>query len=216
MRVLIIGGSGQTGSLVIDEALQRGHTITALVRNPLSLSPQKGLTIVKGTPLEPSDIEKAFTAIQGDLPKAVIVTLASPKEKGTRIMADAHENLVVAMKSHRVSKIATLSSFGTGSSLENLSVVMRLAIPKTGLAHSYADHNLVDEIMKKSGLNYVLLRPSRLTPGEKAPVQFYGNDGKGAGCFAGLGGVSRASVAACLVDAVEKNTWNRSTPVISN
>jgi putative NADH-flavin reductase len=216
MHVLVIGGSGQTGSLVLDEASQRGHTITALVRNPSSLPAREGLTIVKGTPLEASDIERAFTAVQGDLPEAIIVTLSSPKEKGARVMADAHDNLVASMKRHSVSKIATLSSFGTGSSLENISVVMRLAIPTTGLAYSYADHNLVDEIMKKSGLDYVLLRPSRLTMGERAPVQFYGNDGKGAGCFAGLGGISRASVAACLVDAVEKNTWDRSTPVISN
>lgn len=131
-------------------------------------------------------------------------------------MADAHNNLVVAMRRYGVSKIATLSSFGTGSSLENISVVMRVAIPRTGLAYSYADHNLVEGIVKKSDLDYVLLRPSRLTLGEKAPVRFYGNDGKGSGCLAGLGGISRATVAACLVDAVEKDTWNRSTPVISN
>ena len=40
MRVLVIGGSGQTGRLVIDEALQRGHKITALIRNPLCTSSQ--------------------------------------------------------------------------------------------------------------------------------------------------------------------------------
>jgi hypothetical protein len=51
---------------------------------------------------------------------------------------------------------------------------------------------------------------------KKAPVQFHGDDGKGLGVFAGMGGISRASVAACLVDAVEKSTWDRSTPVISN
>lgn len=131
-------------------------------------------------------------------------------------MADAHNNLISAMKRHGVSKIATLSSFGTGSSLDNISVLMQIAIPRTGLAHSYADHNLVDETVKKSGLDYVLLRPSRLTMGEKAPVRFFGDDGKGAGCFAGIGGISRASVAACLVDAAEKNDWNQRTPVISN
>jgi Putative NADH-flavin reductase len=79
MRVLVIGGSGQTGHLVIDEALQRGHKITALIRNPSTLPAKEGLTIVKGTPLEPSNIESAFNAVQGDIPSAVIVTLASPQ-----------------------------------------------------------------------------------------------------------------------------------------
>ena len=216
MRVLVIGGNGQTGRLVIDEALQRGHKITALIRNPSALPAMEGLTIVKGTPVEPSNIESAFNAVQDDLPTAVIVTLSSPKEKGTRVMSDAHRNLVASMKRHGVSKIATLASFGVGSSLANITVIMRWAISNTSLGHTFADHNNVDEILKKSGLKFVVLRPARLTMAKKAPVRFLGDDGKGLGVFAGLGGISRASVAACLVDAVEKSTWDRSTPVISN
>ncbi|KAJ5218193.1 flavin reductase [Penicillium cinerascens] len=216
MRVLVLGGSGQTGRLVIDEALQRGHKITALIRNPSALPVMEGLTIVKGTPVEPSDIESAFTAVPGDLPTAVIVALGSAKEKGTRVMSQTHENLVAAMKRHGISKIATVSSFGVGSSLANITVIMKWAISNTSLGYSFADHTQVDGILKKSELNFVLLRPVRLTMGKKAPVRFLGDDGKGLGMFAGLGGISRASVAACLVDAVEKSTWDRSTPVISN
>jgi putative NADH-flavin reductase len=216
MRILLIGGNGLTGLFVIDEALRRGHKITALVRNPSTLTAKEGLKIVKGTPLEPSDIESAFNAVPGDLLTAVIVTLGSPKEKGTRIMADSHENLIDAMKRHDVSKIATLASFGVGSSLPNITVLMRWAISNTGLAHSFADHENVDKILKNSGLDFVLLRAARLTMGKKAPVQFLGDDGKGLGCFAGMGGISRASVAACLVDAVEKSTWDGRTPVITN
>ncbi|KAH8693661.1 putative flavin reductase [Talaromyces proteolyticus] len=216
MRILVIGGNGQTGRFVVDEALQRGHKITALIRNPSTLAAKEGLRIVKGTPLEPSDIESAFNAVQGDPPTAVIVTLGSSKEKGARIMTDTHENLIAAMKRHGVSKIATLSSFGVGSSLPNITVIMRWAISNTGLANSFADHNHVDEILKRSGLKFVLLRAARLTMGKKAPVQFLGDDGKGLGVFAGMGGISRASVARCLVDAVEKSTWDGRTPVITH
>lgn len=216
MRILVIGGSGQTGRLVIDEALQRGHKITALMRNPSALPAMEGLNIVKGTPVEPSNIESAFNAVQGDPPTAVIVTLSSPKEKGARVLSLTHENIMAVMKRYRVSKIATLSSFGVGSSLAHINFMMRWAISSTSLRYPFADHNYVDEILKKSDLKFVLLRPARLTMAKKAPVHFLGDDGKGLGIFAGLGGISRASVAACLVDAVEKNTWNRSTPVISN
>lgn len=216
MRVLVLGGSGQTGRLVIDEALQRGHKVTALIRNPSALPAKEGLNIVKGTPVDPSNIESAFNAVPGDPPTAVIVTLSTQNEKGTRVMSHSHENLVAAMKKHGAFKIATLSSFGVGSSLANITVLMKWAISNTSLRHAFADHNHVDEILKKSELKFVLLRPARLTMGKKAPVRFLGDDGKGLGMFAGLGGISRASVAASLVDAVEKSTWDRSTPVISN
>jgi putative NADH-flavin reductase len=216
MRVLVIGGNGESGRFVIDEALQRGIKVTALIRNPSTLPAKEGLTIVKGTPVEPSDIERAFNAVKGDLPTAVIVTLASPKVKGTRIMTTAHENLIATMKRHGVSKIATLSSFGVGSSFPNITVLMRFAISCTSLRHTFEDHHQVDETLKKSGFQFVLFRAARLTMAKKAPVQFFGDDGKGLGVFAGLGGISRASVAACLVDAAEKSTWDRSTPVITN
>ena len=218
MRILVIGGSGRTGRLVIDDALQRGHKITALLRSPSALPAREGLSLVKGTPVDVSNVESAFNAVQGDIPTAVIVTLSSPQEKGSRVMSDAHENLVAAMKRHGVSKIVTMASFGVGSSLANITVIMRWAIANTSMAHLFADHSHVDEILKKSGLKFVLFRPARLTASNrKAPVQFYGDDGKGlSGVFAGLGGISRASVAVCLVDAAEKNTWDRSTPVISN
>ncbi|KAH8807159.1 putative flavin reductase [Xylogone sp. PMI_703] len=216
MHILVIGGSGQTGKLVIRDALQRGHTVTALVRNPDVVAVQQGLTLIKGTPLVHTDVENAFTSIDGGRPMAVIVTLASPREKGVRMMADAHLNLISAMKKNGISKIATMSSFGTGSSLANISIVMRAAIEHTKLGYTYADHNLVDKEMKESGLNFVLARPTRLTNGEKAPIKFFDNDGAGMGALAGIGGISRASVASFLVDAVENNTWDRSTPVISN
>jgi putative NADH-flavin reductase len=216
MRVLVIGGNGQTGRLVIDEAVQRGHKVTALIRDPSALPAKEGLTIVKGTPLEPSNIESAFNAVQSDIPTAVIVTLGSPRVKGTRVMTNAHENLLAAMKRHGVSKIATLSSFGVGSSFPNINAIMRFAISRTSFKHLFEDHNQVDMTLKKSGVKFVLFRAARLTLGGKAPVQFLGDDGKGLGVFAGLGGISRASVAACLVDAVEKSTWDRSTPVITN
>lgn len=219
MRILLLGGNGQTGRLVIGEALQRGHKITALLRDPTTIPARNGLNIVKGTPLEPSDIESAFNAVQGDPPTAVVVTLGSPMVKGSRIMADSHEYLIPAMKRHGVSKIVTMSSFGVGSSLPNITFIMRWAIGHTSLGYSFADHDLVDGILKKSGLEFVILRPARLTMGKKAPVHYLSDDGKdngkGLGPFAGLGGISRASVAACLVNAVEKNTWNGSTPVLT-
>lgn len=53
MRFLVIGGSGRTGKLVIDNILKRGHQVTALVRNPKSLGEELGLDIVKGTHYSP-------------------------------------------------------------------------------------------------------------------------------------------------------------------
>jgi len=216
MRILILGGNGATGRLVVDEALQRGHKVTALIRNPSTLPAKEGLTIVQGTPVELSNVEAAWNKVPDDLPTAVIVTLQTQYKAGASIMSDSHENVIATMKKHGVSKIATLSSFGVGSSYPNINGLMKFAISHTSMSHAFADHTRVDEILKKSDMKFVLLRSSRLAGGKKAPVKFSNNEGKGLGIFAGLGGISRASVAASLVDACEKSTWDRTTPVISN
>lgn len=49
MRVLVIGATGKTGGLVVNELLERKHTVTALVRNTDSFQARDGLTLAKGT-----------------------------------------------------------------------------------------------------------------------------------------------------------------------
>jgi putative NADH-flavin reductase len=53
MKVAIIGASGQIGALIRDEALARGHKVTAIVRNPQKITVQDPhLTVVKADVLK--------------------------------------------------------------------------------------------------------------------------------------------------------------------
>jgi len=47
MKVAIIGASGFIGSAILNEALQRGHTVTAIVRNPEKITLESPLLTVK-------------------------------------------------------------------------------------------------------------------------------------------------------------------------
>jgi uncharacterized protein YbjT (DUF2867 family) len=38
MNLVVLGASGRTGSLVVEQALAAGHTVTALVRSPEKLT----------------------------------------------------------------------------------------------------------------------------------------------------------------------------------
>lgn len=223
MRILIIGGNGRTGKLVLDAALARGHTVTALVRNPSSLSPRSGLTIVEGTPLKVSDLERAFDGAKDDPITAVIVTLNAARVSDNpwaavasppRLMADSNANCVSVMRRHGLRKIVILSAFGVADSWPNLNWLLRLTISKSNMTHQFEDHGLVDKEIKESGMDYVLARPVMLKEGDAKPVVLHGNKGdKGVGLTSG---VTRKSVAEFLVDAAEKSDWDRTTPVLTN
>lgn len=60
-KVLILGANGGIGRHCVEQALEAGHNVTALVRNPanLPLSHPK-LSIVKGDILRPGTFEKIF------------------------------------------------------------------------------------------------------------------------------------------------------------
>jgi hypothetical protein len=130
-----------------------------------------------------------------------------------RLMADSHANLVAVMKEHEIRKIVTMSAFGAGDSFPNLNFLMRLVIKKSNMLYTFQDHDLVDQEMKGSGMNYVLARPAMLTDKEAGPVKSHGNCGEGSGF---MPSISRKSVAVFLIDAAEKSFWDKSTPVISN
>lgn len=75
MHLLVLGGSGRTGQLIVEEALSKGHSVTVLVRSLSSVAARPGLTPVQGTPMKREDITRAFEALP-TRPEAVLVALS--------------------------------------------------------------------------------------------------------------------------------------------
>jgi len=44
MKIVVLGETGTTGALVLDEALAAGHQVVALVRRPEAVAARDGLT----------------------------------------------------------------------------------------------------------------------------------------------------------------------------
>ncbi|KAH8726531.1 putative TrkA-N domain dehydrogenase [Phaeosphaeriaceae sp. PMI808] len=220
-RILVVGGSGRTGKLVVEELLQRGHQVTALVRNVELMRKEidNGLQTVTGTPTNQHDVRKAFTQSQ---PEVVVVTLSAPRASDSpfaavtappRLMADSTANIVAAMKECETGKIVIMQAFGVGESRGNLHCVLRLLMAKSNMSYQYADHDLVAQETKASGERFVLVRPSRLEEGKCKEIKEWANDGKGVPLMAAI---SRRSVAWFLVQAAESDEWDGASPVITN
>jgi putative NADH-flavin reductase len=63
MKIALIGATGFVGSNLLREALQRGHQVTAIVRDPSKLAePQPNLTVVPG---DVNDAAKLAQQLQG-------------------------------------------------------------------------------------------------------------------------------------------------------
>ncbi|KAF2621414.1 putative TrkA-N domain dehydrogenase [Macroventuria anomochaeta] len=220
-RVLIVGGSGRTGKLVIEELLRRDHKVTALVRKPEAVQNEidAGLKTVTGTPMNIEDVRNAFAQ---NKPEVVIVTLSAPRASDSpfadvvappRLMADSTANVVAVMKEFNTSKIVIMQAFGVGESWVNMPCVMQLLMKKSNMIYQYDDHNLVAKETKASGESFVLVRPTRLVESEAKEIKECPEHGKGVPVLAAI---TRGSVAKFLVDAAEKGDWDNTAPVITN
>ena len=221
-RLFILGGSGKVGKLVIDEALKRGFRITALVRSASSLKEHENLTIVEGTPLSRSDVERAATVVANDIPTVAISTLGQQRKSGSpwaaptsppRLVAESMSNLIAVAKAHHMQKIVVVSMFGTGKSFSKLNMLMRWIMNNSNMVQTVEDHNAADEIVRKAPIPFVLVRAAMLMGSESKPITVLDDNGTGADMFPSI---SAVSVAKFVVDATEQETWDRRSPVIKN
>lgn len=61
MKVALIGASGFVGTAILHELLQRGHQVTAVVRNPGKIASAENLTVVSTDVLNVTDLAKALS-----------------------------------------------------------------------------------------------------------------------------------------------------------
>ncbi|KAI0467860.1 hypothetical protein F4859DRAFT_227360 [Xylaria cf. heliscus] len=223
MRFLVLGGSGRTGKLIVEEAISKGHTVAALVRSSSSLAPRPGLTIVKGTPMKREDITKAFAALP-EPPAAVLVALSLKRVSDSpfaavspdapdRIMEDSVANAISVMKDFGTKRITILSQWGAGDSFNSVNFLFRAMFKHTNMKYGLAAHNALDEETRKAGVEFVLVRACVLADGESVPIRLFPDDGKSIGF---LPKITRASVAQFMVEACEKDDFVGKSPVISN
>lgn len=215
-HLLVLGGSGRTGRLVIAEALRRGHTVTALVRDASKMVPGEHLTVVEGSPLRPESVDAACRGAQ-----AVIIALAnrglsdapwSGQLSPPDLITDAVQAAADAMRSRGIRRIVLLSALGTADSSESVPWGLRWSTHFMRMATVYRDHAAADAELRSSGLDWTIVRPTLLSnTSKRRPITT-----TKAGRTPHSLHIGRADVAGYLVDAIEDDSLIGTAPIISS
>ncbi len=160
-HVLILGGGGRVGQVLLQQALDRGYRVTALLRNPdrLQLPEYPNFSVTKGDVTDQALIAELVTQNVD----AVMSTLGIfQKEPGTPL-ADMTAPLLTAMQAAGVRRLVCMSSLGVGESrkLGNLLVKM---IVWVRLRYVLIDKACQEKLIEHSGLDWTILRPPRILP----------------------------------------------------
>ncbi len=93
LRIALFGASGSVGSRIAEEALERGHTVTALVRNPDRLGTiNPKLKVVRGDVTDP--LQVAIAARNHD----VVASAIAPPMNELAVLSHAAKSLLSASR----------------------------------------------------------------------------------------------------------------------
>jgi putative NADH-flavin reductase len=208
LKVLILGATGGTGRLIVGQALERGQEVTALVRSPEKANGLEGAKLIVG---DVRDEKMLREALKGqDAVISALGTPASPFRKVT-LLSTATRTLVSAMKAEHISRLVCITGIGAGDSARHGGFLFDNVIFPLLLKKVYADKNRQEAIVRDSGLDWVLVRPSVL------------NDKPSRGSVRALtdlsdfhgGSISRQDVATFVLDQLRTDAWLHRAPLIT-
>jgi putative NADH-flavin reductase len=167
MKLAILGATGKTGGHAMELALAAGHEVRALARDPAKLAKQHAaLTVVKGDATNSEDVKTLVAGCD-----AVIACLGPPNLGRTTLRTDSARAIVAAMQATGVKRVVWLSALGVGDSLPQMRKTSWLAahvfVPLV-VKRTYVDALAAEDVLRASGLDFVLARPPQLT--DKAPT----------------------------------------------
>jgi putative NADH-flavin reductase len=208
MKLIIFGSTGGTGRQIVTQALEQGHDVTAFARNPERLDQKhEKLQVIKGNVLDFASVERA---IQGQ--DVVLCTLGLPPMDKSNLRANGTKNIIRAMEKTGVKRFICQSSYGVGDSRETLPFLMKYLIVPFMLRRAFADHEIQENYIKESQLDWIIVRPAALTDGEHTGSYQHGYtaDNKTV-----TNKISRADTADFMLKQLADNDYLHKTPSIS-
>ncbi len=210
-KVLVIGASRGIGLEAVQRALACGHHVRAFARSAERIAMRHPALEKRNG--DAHDL-KAVTAALEDV-DAVIQALGVAAGPGmvlgpVRLFSEATCVLVSAMEEAGVKRLISVTGFGAGDSRARLGCLQRIPF-RLILGRAYDDKSVQERLIRRSALDWVIVRPVILTNGPRtgryrvltAPESWRN------------GLISRADVADFLVGQIEDDTYLGKTPVLA-
>lgn len=205
MKLAVFGATGGTGEEIVKQALDAGHEVTVLVRDisRLNITHNK-LYLVIGDVLNPEKVEEALAGSE-----AVCCSLGNTANNPDFVVSDGTQNIIASMRKQDIQRLVVVSALGVGDSRDRVSRSFKMLM-KTVLRKAYEDKERQEQFVRESGLDWIIVRPGGLTNGPATGEYTFGLDPE-----IGSGQVSRADVAAFVLQQLSEDTFLHQTPAIA-
>lgn len=209
MTIALFGGTGRTGRLFLDRALDAGHSIRLLARTPSAVHrTTERITVVHGDVLDPDPVRNTVAGAD-----VVVSLFGHVKGSPPRLQTRGTRHIVDAMRTEGVGRIISLSGGGLPFPDEDrpkiadrlIRLAMRVVVPN--VLHDAIEHA---DVLRASGVDWVIARAPRLT--DDAPT---GDHRVGwVGVDSGMS-IARGDLADFILRLTEDTSFDGKMPFVS-
>lgn len=207
--VAIFGATGRAGKHLVQQALDNGYQVRALVRDPSKLGPpHERLVVVQGSLGEIDRVEQAISGTD-----AVLSVLGPTSNKPTFEISQGTATIIEAMKKLGMTRLIVSAGAGVGDPDDTpglFDTLINIALKVTA-RNVYEDMRKTVALVRQSGLDWTLVRVPRLTDGPATGQVRVGMVGAGTGV-----NLSRADMAGFMLRQIDDSRHVGKAPVVSN
>ena len=208
MKLLTIGATRGIGFQLLEQALQVGHAVTALVRDPQKMRKQHyGLRVIQGDILDLESVQKAMAEQE-----AVCVTIGiGITWRPVTVFSQGTRNVLEAMRRQGLRRLICITGIGAGNSKGHGGFLYDRLFNPLLLKTIYEDKDRQEALIRASETEWTIVRPGFLTNGPLTEKYKVITDLTGVTS----GKISRADVAHFILEELTANRYSGQTPLLT-
>ena len=208
MNLVVFGASRGVGRSLTEFAVAEGYHVTAVVRNPVTFGlNHESLAVVAGDVTDADSVRRCLQRHE-----VAFCTVGADKRGATTLYSSAARNITAAMDDLGVRRLLFLSNFGVlgekGSGARTAAIAF---MGKLLLRPTLEDHRRALDELRRHDLEWIAVRPMRLTDGPRTGHYRIAVDGLPEGGAR----ISRGDVADFMLKQVASNEYVHRIPAIA-
>lgn len=171
MKVLVLGATGRTGQLVVEEALKNRYQVNCLVRDVHKIKQNEGITLFEGNAIKKEDLKQAISGCHCIISALNISRVCdfpwAPLRTPERYLSEVMGELIPLAEDQGCKHVSICSAWGVFDTKNDIPKWFKWLMDNSNIGVAYRDHERQETLLRKSNLNWTIVRPVGLTNSKK-------------------------------------------------